>query len=89
MQVFDLTQLRGLQAQEDEIKILQANAQYDEITSSHNMVINEDRGFAYAVGSRTCNSGLHIINIRDPVNPQFEGQQAKIVYMYSTVASLL
>ena len=73
MQVYDLTQLRDLQPQESGVKVLQESAHYDEITSSHNMVINEDRGFAYAVGSRTCNSGLHIINIRDPANPQFEG----------------
>lgn len=78
MQVYDLTQLRNLQAQENGVKVLQASAHYDEITSSHNMVINEETGFAYAVGSRTCNSGLHIVNIRDPLNPQFEGQQAKI-----------
>ena len=89
MQVFDLTQLRDLQPQKKGVKLLQSSAHYDEITSSHNIVINEDRGFAYVVGSRTCNGGLHIINIRDPVNPQFVGQQAKIVYMYSIVASLL
>ena len=42
---------------------------YREINSVHNIVINEDSGFAYAVGSSaggtTCGGGLHMIDIRE------------------------
>lgn len=27
----------------------------------------------YSVGSRTCTSGLHIVDVKDPLNPQFAG----------------
>ena len=45
--------------------------------STHNVVINEDSGFAYAVGNRsggeTCGGQLHMINVQDPQNPTFAG----------------
>jgi choice-of-anchor B domain-containing protein len=50
---------------------------YHGVASSHNIVINEDSGFAYAVGNgsggETCGGQLHIIDIRDPKNPTFAG----------------
>ncbi len=27
----------------------------------------------YSVGSRTCTSGLHVVDVRDPLNPKFVG----------------
>lgn len=72
MQVFDLTQLRSL-SRSDTVRILKEDAHYDEFGSSHNMVINEETGFAYAVGSRTCSGGLHVVNIQNPSNPQYAG----------------
>ena len=74
MQIFDLMQLTG----DIEAPItFEATAVYDGIASAHNIVINEDTGFAYAVGSsgggETCGGGLHMINIQDPVNPVFAG----------------
>ncbi len=40
-------------------------------------MINEETGFAYAVGSsgggETCGGGLHMIDIREPANPVFAG----------------
>ena len=73
MQVFDLTQLRGI----TEPQIFTESAIYKEIFSSHNIVINEESGFAYAVGSRsggeTCGGALHMINIQDPLRPTFAG----------------
>jgi len=50
-----------------------ANAVYDELTSAHNIFINEDTGFGYIVGSRTCNGGLHMVNLADPQNIVFAG----------------
>ena len=53
------------------------SALYDEVASVHNIVINEDSGFAFAVGSNsggeTCGGGLHMIDIRDQLNPTFAG----------------
>jgi len=51
----------------------QETAWYGEHGSSHNLVINEDTGFAYSVGSNTCSSGLHVINLKEPQNPTFVG----------------
>ncbi len=74
MQVFDLTQLRDPR---NGPVTFQATALYDRIHSAHNIVINEETGFAYAVGSsgggNTCGGGLHMIDIRDPVGPVFVG----------------
>ncbi len=74
MQVFDLTQLRDVT--DGPVEFSEA-AHYDNIASAHNIVINEDTGYGYAVGSsaggETCGGGLHIINIQDPLNPTFAG----------------
>jgi choice-of-anchor B domain-containing protein len=36
-------------------------------------VINEETGYLYAVGSKTCDGGPHIVDVRDPANPTFVG----------------
>lgn len=46
---------------------------YTEFGSSHNIVVNEETGFLYAVGTKTCRGGLHIADVRDPADPQFVG----------------
>jgi len=74
MQVVDLTDLREFDGTPIQFDLA---AHYNEIHSAHNIVINEDSGFAYAVGSsgggKTCGGGLHMINIQDPKNPAFAG----------------
>ena len=74
MQVFDLTRLREFSGT---MLTFDEDAHYDRINSVHNIVINEETGFAYAVGSSaggdTCGGGLHMIDIRDPKNPTFAG----------------
>ena len=74
MQVFDLTQLRDF---DGEPRTFEMTTYYDQIASAHNIVINEETGFAYSVGSSsggtTCGGGLHMINIQDPANPTFAG----------------
>jgi len=75
MQVFDLTRLRGLDGSSPET--FEADTYYDRIHSAHNIVINEETGFAFSVGSsgggETCGGGLHMIDVRDPKNPTFAG----------------
>jgi choice-of-anchor B domain-containing protein len=74
MQVFDLTQLRGVR---NPPVTFRPTAHYTGINSAHNIVINEESGFAFAVGSsgggETCGGGLHMIDIRTPTNPTFAG----------------
>lgn len=73
MQIYDLESLRELKPLSDGVNVIKADKLYTEFGSSHNIVINEETGYAYAVGSRTCNSGLHVVNIRDPQNPEYAG----------------
>jgi choice-of-anchor B domain-containing protein len=72
MQVYDLTGLRALDpalAPYD----LPETAHYNGFGSAHNLAINEDSGFAYAVGTNTCSGGLHMVDIGDPANPASAG----------------
>ncbi|MDE2731833.1 MAG: choice-of-anchor B family protein [Bacteroidota bacterium] len=73
MQVFDLTQLRDV----TEPRVFEETALYKGVYSSHNIVINEESGYAYAVGNdsggETCGGALHMINIQDPTHPTFAG----------------
>ncbi len=77
VQVFDLTGLRGLTA--SSTRLFEQTARYGGVSSAHNIVVNEETGFAYAVGSRSttggpnCGRGLHMIDIRTPTNPTYAG----------------
>jgi len=74
MQVLDLTHLREF---DGEPITFEETTIYRNVNSVHNIVINEDTGYAFAVGSsgggETCGGGLHMINIQDPANPEFAG----------------
>jgi choice-of-anchor B domain-containing protein len=77
MQVFDLSELRNLTNPPETLFEL---AHYAEFGSAHNIVINEESGFAYAVGAknangtqRKCSGGLAMVNIQDPANPTDAG----------------
>ena len=75
MQVFDLTQLRGLSGPP---VTFTETAHYNGVGSSHNIVINEDTGFAYIVGAggsgpSACSGGLHMVDIASPASPVFAG----------------
>ena len=76
MQVFDMTQLRDVDPASMPVDFKET-VLYRGIASSHNIVINEETGFAYAVGSdsggESCGGQLHMINIQDPQNPTFVG----------------
>ena len=78
MQVFDLTRLRTMKPQTNGLpQKVEADYTYREIASAHNIVINEESGYAYSVGSSaggtTCGGGLHMIDIREPKLPKFAG----------------
>ena len=84
MQVFDLTQLRSISRAEAPATV-SATARYMGFGRSHNIVINEDTGFAYALGTRegiSCSSGMHMLDIRNPLNPIFVGCFAADGYIH-------
>ncbi len=70
LQVFDLTELRD---------VFNPPANFTETThmrgfgAAHNIIINEDTGFAYAVGSNRCSGGLYMVDISIPDQPSFAG----------------
>ncbi len=74
VQVFDLTQLRDFDGTPT---TYEETFLYDGIHSAHNIVINEETGFGYAVGNsgggETCGGGLHMIDLRTPAQPTFAG----------------
>lgn len=77
MQVFDLSRLRAYKG----IPLsFQEDALYTEFGNAHNIAINEETGFGYAIGvtsAERCGSrqatGLHMIDLRNPKNPEFAG----------------
>ncbi len=85
MQVFDLTELRGVSSYTE----FSDTAQYfgpsgSEIGHAHNIAINTDIGHAYIVGSESFAGGLHIVDITDPANPTFAGGFADHGYTHDT-----
>ena len=72
MQVFDLGRLRGLSGSEE----FSADMVYGDFGHAHNLAINEETGYAYAVSTETCGGGLHMIDIQTPINPMFAGCHA-------------
>lgn len=79
MQVFDLTRLRDVPAPP---VLFAPDALYTGFGNAHNVVIDEASGFAYAVGTRTCGAGLHIVDIRAPQAPVFAGCYADDGYTH-------
>ena len=76
IQILDLTRLRDL----DAFTEVEADGRYERVSSVHNIAINEETGFAYAVGSGgggdSCGGGLHMIDLSNPAAPAFAGCHA-------------
>ncbi len=79
MQVFDLTRLRNVN---NPPVTFTEDAHYSGFGSAHNIVINEDTGYAYGVGTNTYNGGPHFINIQNPLNPVAAGGYALDSYSH-------
>ena len=69
LQVFDLTKLRNLTADET----FTADTRFNDFGSAHNIAINEESGFAYVIGSDLYEGGPVFIDINNPKNPEIEG----------------
>ena len=81
MQIFDLTQLDSLSRTKPDMN-LPETAHHAGVGSAHNIVINEESGFAYIVGSKFCVFGLYMVDISTPTDPQFVGCFRKDGYVH-------
>jgi len=79
MQVFDLTRLRSVASPPETFT---EDGHYNGFGNAHNIVINEDTGYAYGVGTNTFNGGPHFVNIQDPTNPVAAGGYAMDAYSH-------
>ncbi|WP_439130168.1 choice-of-anchor B family protein [Polaribacter sp.] len=70
MQVLDLTKLRDTN---NSPRFFTADAEFTDFGNAHNIVINEDSGYAYAVGTNLSGGGPIFINIQNPKSPVLEG----------------
>ncbi|MGB1349657.1 MAG: choice-of-anchor B family protein [Flavobacteriaceae bacterium] len=72
MQVFDLTRLRDITAYPVQFV---PDTHFTDFGRAHNIVINEDSGYAYVVGAsgNQYNGGPIFINIQNPTSPVIEG----------------
>jgi len=81
MQVFDLTRLRDIDISSVPVTFTE-DAHYDQFGNAHNIVINPESAFAYAVGTTTFSGGPHIIDISNPLNPIFAGGYSDNAYSH-------
>lgn len=73
MQIFDLKRLRNVANPPEEFT---SDARYTGIGNAHNVVVNEDNGFAYPVGTARNDNflgGVHFIDIQNPTSPNGVG----------------
>jgi len=73
VQVFDLKKLRDVSTVPQEFS---ADNRFTDIGNAHNIVINEETGFAYPVGtnrSDVFNGGVHFLNLQNPETPILAG----------------
>jgi choice-of-anchor B domain-containing protein len=70
MQVFDLRTLRDVVSPP---VTFTETAHYGGFGSTHTLALNTRTGFAYAVGTRTCEGGLHIVDVRTPASSRAAG----------------
>ncbi len=79
MQVFDLTRLRNVA---NPPATFTEDAHFGGFGSAHNIVINEETGYAYAVGTSNFSGGAYFVNIQDPLNPVAAGGYATDGYIH-------
>lgn len=82
--IFNLMRLRDVSAPP---MTLEADTVYAGIASAHNLIMNEESGFAYPVGAsqggETCGGGLHMVDVREPLNPTFAGCFTDTIGLFS------
>lgn len=79
MQVFDLTNLRNVN---NPPQTFTNYTLYSGVTSCHNIVINEDKAYAYLVGCDEFNGGIVFVDISNPSNPVSAGGYGNLGYTH-------
>ena len=70
IQVVDLSEVLGIVAGPVELVPV---ATYLGFGNAHNIVMNEESGYAYGVGTNTAGGGLHAVDVSDPTAPMAAG----------------
>jgi choice-of-anchor B domain-containing protein len=83
MQIFDMTQLSSVTNPPMEF---QPDAHYTGFGNAHNIVINEETGYAFAVGTDQFGGGPIFLNLSDPLNPVAEGGHDQNGYTHDAQA---
>lgn len=77
LQVFDLTQLlTASPSSTTSPHYFSSVGVYNGFTSAHNVIVNEDSGYAYVVGANVASGGLHVLDLNggsDGAMPTFAG----------------
>lgn len=81
LQVFDLTRLESVPFAETPVEF-DMDAHYTGFGNAHNVVADTANKFVYAVGTSTFAGGLHIVDVSDPVNPEYAGSSEEDGYTH-------
>ena len=68
LQIFDLRELRTVN---NPPVTFSESAHYAGFDNGHTITVNPETGYAYVNGTNTCSGGLHVVDVRDPLHPQF------------------
>ena len=68
MQILDLTQLDTI-TNVNLPRVFTESGHYNGFSNAHNIVINEQSGRAYGVGTNKASGGLHALSLSDPITP--------------------
>ena len=71
LQIVHMPNLMGLST--DEVTTISPDGYYSGFGNAHNIMINEETGYAYPIGTNTFNGGLHVLDLSDPLNPELVG----------------
>ena len=71
LQIVDLNSLLTLPL--DQVTQLEPDGFYGGFGNAHNIMINEETGYAYPIGTSTFSGGLHILDLAEPLNPVLVG----------------
>lgn len=70
MQVFDLSRLANVQ---NPPVTFDEDGYFDGHGKAHNIVINEETGYAFSVGTSYCSGGLFVTDLSNPTEPVYVG----------------
>ena len=85
VQIFDLTRLRNLSTSPigGSMRIFTTDGWYNGVSNTHNIIINEDTGYLYILGSNRNGGGPRILDLNsNPTNPSVVGNMSTWGYCH-------